>query len=926
MQRASQWWKCDLQIATPPFNFNAGAHNYDWADPADCRRFADSYVDSMVTKGIQLVALANHNRADEWIDYMRDAGRERDVVVLPGVEITSGTGADGVHLILIADEDCSATDIDRFLHGPCGFGGDNPLFLDNGDPAPSPRTADQILDAMDDRFLAIAPHALNDNGIASAQSVKGSIRWKVLHHPRLAAVDVGDPNGAATGTSFNQRFRNRELEDFPCLQWLPFLATSDAYTVDRAGERFSWIRMASRSLEGLRQALLDRETRTIASWDERLQDDPDPNAVSHAWISSIKFDRLGNSDSDVHVHFDPHLNVIVGGRGSGKSTIVNGLLQLYGDRRALPDDAASEVTSFAAEVLAGTSIEANHWLADTPLQQIARWDVSAGSRTERTEGVETPTEFAATIVCQKELFERSGPSRGASNTASRYLLKLVDGWASDGQINDFDTALDDKRDALANATYERLRVEKLKPELTVLDARIAELRAQIATLDDEAAAQRRQRNESLDASGKHLDQAFDSCQSSIKGLREEIPLRLPRASSLSQEDEALAKELQPIDDLVSTLIDDLALRLDVALAEVSDLATKAKNSDFSNSVRAARDDLQAYLAELADAGLDPAAYQRLAAELAIATENHANLAERLEQTDRLTTLESEAGEAVQLLLNDRRSERKRVMEEAEAPELLRFEIEPAADSAGWAQVLRDRMSLRSDGFLSEVAQLAKWVAASQSNLLTWQEALRTNSYRRVEAAVNLRGQFWTRLGELDERTRLRMSAEEPDDVATMFFRRDGLDPSDPNAWQPVDSGSPGERTAAMLTLVLAHGSEPLVLDQPEDDLDTEWISQLVVQELRRVRWNRQLIVVTHNANIPVNGDADRVIVMENRERSLRVREDGPVEVDSVRHAIQDILEGGVAAFVAREKRYNNELSSFRLARGLLRERRHPEAT
>jgi ABC-type cobalamin/Fe3+-siderophores transport system ATPase subunit len=154
----------------------------------------------------------------------------------------------------------------------------------------------------------------------------------------------------------------------------------------------------------------------------------------------------------------------------------------------------------------------------------------------------------------------------------------------------------------------------------------------------------------------------------------------------------------------------------------------------------------------------------------------------------------------------------------------------------------------------------------------------------------------------------------------MYFRREGIDPSNDDAWQQVDSGSPGERTAAMLSLVLSHGTEPLVLDQPEDDLDTEWISQLVVRELRRVRWNRQVIVVTHNANIPVVGDADRVIVMENRERALRVREDGPVEVAPVRQAVQNILEGGVEAFVAREKRYNNELDSFRVARGIMEQR------
>ena len=128
----------------------------------------------------------------------------------------------------------------------------------------------------------------------------------------------------------------------------------------------------------------------------------------------------------------------------------------------------------------------------------------------------------------------------------------------------------------------------------------------------------------------------------------------------------------------------------------------------------------------------------------------------------------------------------------------------------------------------------------------------------------------------------------------------------------------------MLSLVLAYGNDPLILDQPEDDLDTEWVTQLVVPELRRARWNRQLVVITHNANIPVNGDADRVIVLENTGNTLAVRTDeedrsvdGPVELPAVRMAIQDIMEGGVEAFVARERRYNNELNTYRIARGLV---------
>lgn len=87
-------------------------------------------------------------------------------------------------------------------------------------------------------------------------------------------------------------------------------------------------------------------------------------------------------------------------------------------------------------------------------------------------------------------------------------------------------------------------------------------------------------------------------------------------------------------------------------------------------------------------------------------------------------------------------------------------------------------------------------------------------------------------------------------------------------------------------------------------------------------------MITHNANISVNADAERVIVLENDGSRIRIKTSasvanaegyqdqehvGPIEVTKVRHDIQDILEGGTAAFMSRERRYNNELSTYRAA-------------
>ena len=177
--------------------------------------------------------------------------------------------------------------------------------------------------------------------------------------------------------------------------------------------------------------------------------------------------------------------------------------------------------------------------------------------------------------------------------------------------------------------------------------------------------------------------------------------------------------------------------------------------------------------------------------------------------------------------------------------------------------------------------------------------------------------WWERLWRFDPAVRLRLATLVAGDVITMRFLKNGGLAERDQDWQDVSHASPGQRGAAMLSLVLHHGSEPLVLDQPEDDLDTSLISQLIVTELRKSRWVRQLIVVTHNANIPVLGDAEEIIVMEARAGSLTIKQTqaqqhvGPIELAEVRRDIQEVMEGGVAAFVMRERRYDNELSQYR---------------
>jgi energy-coupling factor transporter ATP-binding protein EcfA2 len=113
--------------------------------------------------------------------------------------------------------------------------------------------------------------------------------------------------------------------------------------------------------------------------------------------------------------------------------------------------------------------------------------------------------------------------------------------------------------------------------------------------------------------------------------------------------------------------------------------------------------------------------------------------------------------------------------------------------------------------------------------------------------------------------------------------------------------SRGQKCTALLPILLARRDSPLIIDQPEDNLDNHFIFETVVNAVQRLKRRRQMIFITHNANIPVLAEADLVLVMNSDGRIGAVEKCGTV--DQCREQIIDLLEGGREAFELRSKRY-----------------------
>jgi ABC-type cobalamin/Fe3+-siderophores transport system ATPase subunit len=116
--------------------------------------------------------------------------------------------------------------------------------------------------------------------------------------------------------------------------------------------------------------------------------------------------------------------------------------------------------------------------------------------------------------------------------------------------------------------------------------------------------------------------------------------------------------------------------------------------------------------------------------------------------------------------------------------------------------------------------------------------------------------------------------------------------------------SRGQKCTALLPLLLARRDTPIVIDQPEDNLDNHFIFNTVVETIVRMKRRRQMVFITHNANIPVLAEADLIIVLDSDGRTGHVKKSG--SLDDCKSEIIDLLEGGKAAFDLRRRRYESK--------------------
>ncbi|TOO40350.1 hypothetical protein CGH36_22530, partial [Vibrio parahaemolyticus] len=127
---------------------------------------------------------------------------------------------------------------------------------------------------------------------------------------------------------------------------------------------------------------------------------------------------------------------------------------------------------------------------------------------------------------------------------------------------------------------------------------------------------------------------------------------------------------------------------------------------------------------------------------------------------------------------------------------------------------------------------------------------------------------------------------------------------DKGSYKRVEELSIGQRCTVALSIILENKSRVLIVDQPEDHLDNEFIANTLINSLVKRASVVQTILSSHNANIPVLGNASMVVNLDSNGRKGFIKHSGPVEQNDIRNAIESIMEGGKDAFQRRSHFYS----------------------
>lgn len=908
----SRWWKFDFHNHTPASDdYGKGPNQAQYMQITH-----KDWLLNYMRQGIDCVAVTDHN-SGAWIDPLKQALKElaseshedyRPLYLFPGVELTV---QGNIHILAIFGEDKTTSDIDSLL-GAVRYRGTK----GKSDGCSECSAVEVIDEIARSGGLAIPAHVDQASGLFTVCT--GNTLEQVLDNKCVFAMEVTDLAKAKPQLYIGKN-----------LNWAEILGTDSHHPSGTGNQRypgshFTWVKMSEPSYDGLRLALVDG----ALSLKRSDNFTGDPNIHGQLAIESIVVDDakyLGRGQS-LSCQLNPWLNTIIGGRGTGKSTSLEFLRIALKRKGEIPKSLEKEFTKYSqtskdrqdegllkdsTKITVGFRKDGGRfritWSNTDDIYSIEEetapgvWCASEGDIAQR---------FPVRIYSQKQIFELAKHPQA--------LLQVVDD-APEVNHRDWQLKWDELVSKYLSLRAQEREVQAGLQEESVTKGQLEDVKRKLDVFEKAGHADVLKAYQLRQNQSKAMDSWVTTWEDSAEQVRDISGSLLPAELDLQYFDIGNADDKELFDT-----IKDIRATFEKLQTEMNSIAQRiddVKNSwnqtrsdlGISKRITAASHEYNALLGQLsaADAG-DPSAY-------GVLVKQRQDFEDKLKGFDKKReTLAQHQKSAEEYLvkLHEHRALITKLREDFLKDTLVgnsyvQINVIPFGNKITVEEEFRNLIGRSGGGFDRDIGVvdgdegLLAYLTQDQSNTMD-------NKIEKIKSSLLAIHENDTMAVESckDRRFVSLIQGLTPEQIDRIqcWFPGDSLDIryslKNGESFKPVEQGSPGQKTAALLAFILSYGNEPLILDQPEDDLDNHLIYDLIVTQLREIKQKRQVLVVTHNANIVVNGDAENVIALDIRSGQTRIVAQGGLQEPSIRDEICRVMEGGKEAFTQRYKRIN----------------------
>ncbi|MDO6655000.1 TrlF family AAA-like ATPase [Anaerobacillus sp. 1_MG-2023] len=920
-----QWFKCDLQMQTP------GDH-YNWSRNCDARvrgdstkeellQSVDSYLRRCHEVELDIIGVTDHNFIGrEYLELLIDRNKRiseevgrNPLTIFPGFEIEVSQGL-GVHLLCLFDPSTPLDYIDELVSS---FGLFKHSRVENGNILPATANYEKILldvqENNDFPGIVIAAHPQSESGMLHDRFLTEHFQRKMFTDPRLLAVEIPKPirtlSNGIQKILLSSPDCNREWKrESP----IATVMSSDAYSLyegDKGyiGKRHTWIQMSIKTISALLQSFIDNNSRISHEFEK-----PTPR---HGKIKKIKISNAAFLEDQI-IHFSPNFNCIIGGRGSGKSSILEYI------RLCTKEDLDSEQNEQIKRLKRTLTEESEvkiTWEYDNGLIDEFKYDVSENkpnivSRDGEVTDLSTIlNSLGIQIYSQREI------TYMAQVTPS--LMPLIDRITGEElkRLVERETVLREEIRILQQKETVLKRLESERKELVQECVELSRQWKAFVVVQEEKdkkinAEKIKKYLHSIKPSTDEIIKLFDDLKSKIQ---DNTPVLESPLKSFVEEDyfSHLEVGLEKAAVELSAEIDKALLNFDHKVMELTvrhqawDEVNRKLNGfeyEFINACKEQQikpEDLERLISVEEQISIKQESIQEKDINISAINEELRCLPTKINELYQLWNNQTDLrkGAISELLSNEAIPK----ISGAQNQSFIQVDINPMGDAnhfnSIWGEIPHDGRSRMGRNWEDiGVVLYENYMISDYKNpwelFSIWLNERDEMPTDLQEFHENLKIHFYENYVEMYNELKL---TRVDDLIDIILFRNDGS-----RAGSLVDNGlSDGQKNTAILTLLFSEGKSPIVIDQPEDELDSDFIYNELVPIIRKMKINRQIIVATHNANLPVNGDSELIYALSTDLGKGKTRTNGGIDNPNVRQAILDIMEGSEEAFRRRKEKY-----------------------